>query len=200
MVEEQLAKVAKKIKKRRKQLGLSLREAAKVTGTSPSTIQKIESNEMVPTIAVLMKIAQGLKQSVGYFLDGDTEPTEVMLVRKDERKTTNLPASHLKVEYLGSNIVDAQLEAALLTIDKGGKSGKDPLIHAGEEIKFCMEGEIAYFIDGKEYKLTPGDCIHFKSDQPHYWKNQHGSTTRVLSVVFSPLQAVQAIKAGTNNH
>ena len=200
MVEEQLVKIAKKIKKRRKQLGLSLREAAKVTGTSPSTIQKIESNEMVPTIAVLMKIAQGLKQSVGYFLEDDGEPKEVVVVRKDGRKTTSLPASHLKVEYLGSNIVDAQLEAALLTIEKGGKSGKDPLIHPGEEIKFCMEGEIVYFIDGQEFSLSPGDCIHFKSEQPHYWKNQHGGTTRVLSVVFSPLQAAQSVKAGTNNH
>ena len=200
MVEEQLAKLAKKIKKRRKQLGLSLREAANVTHTSPSTIQKIESNEMVPTIAVLMKIAQGFNQSVGYFLDGDSEPTEVGLVRKDQRKTTNLPASHLRVEYLGSNILDAQLEAALLSIEKGGKSGKDPLVHAGEEIKFCVEGEISYFIDGEEYTLGPGDCIHFKSDKPHYWKNQHEGTTRILSVVFSPLQVAKPGKADTNKH
>ena len=54
MVEEYVSKIAQRIRKRRMELGLSIRETARLTDTSPSTIQKIESNEMVPSIAVLM--------------------------------------------------------------------------------------------------------------------------------------------------
>jgi transcriptional regulator with XRE-family HTH domain len=175
-----------RIKQRRSEMGLSIREAAKVTATSPSTIQKIESNEMVPSIAVLMKIAQGLKQPVTALFEDENEPEEVALIRYNQRGTISIPASKLKVEDLGSSIIDAQLEVVLLTIEKGGESGKDPLIHEGEEIKFCLEGKIAYFINDHEYHLESGDCIHFKSSRPHYWKNIHPGTTRVLSVVFNP--------------
>ena len=199
MVEERVARIAQRIKQRRMGLGLSIREAAKLTGTSPSTIQKIECHEMVPTIAVLMKIAQGLSQNVISFFEDESEPREVALVRHDERETTNIQASKLKVEDLGSFIVDATLEAALLTIEKSGRSGKDPLIHEGEEIKFCLTGKIAYFINDEEYYLEPGDCIHFKSSQPHYWKNIHPGTTQVLSVVYNPPEFATA-KPGLNEH
>ena len=197
-LEVQIARIAQRIKQRRSEMGLSIREAAKLTGTSPSTIQKIESNEMVPSIAVLMKIAQGFKLNVASFFEDKTEPREVALVRHNERDMINVPASKLQVEDLGSSIIDARLEVALLTIGRGGKSGKDPLIHEGEEIKFCMEGKIVYYINDHEYSLKPGDCIHFKSSMPHYWKNIYTGTTRVLSVVFNP-PIIQQPDHGPNN-
>lgn len=199
LVEVKIAKIAQRIKQRRSEMGLSIREAAKATGTSPSTIQKIESSEMVPSIAVLMKIAQGLKQNVTVFFEDENEPEEVALMRRSKREVVNIPASKLQVADLGSSIIDAKLEVVLLTIEKGGESGKDPLVHEGEEIKFCLEGKIAYFINGHEYFLEPGDCIHFQSSKPHYWKNLHPGTTQVLSVVFNP-PATQQPNQGQNGH
>ena len=186
IIEAQIARISQRIKQRRKEMGLSIREAARLTRTSPSSIQKIESNEMVPSIAVLMKIAQGFNQNVIHFLEDDSDPQEVALVRHHERETINVQASKLKIEDLGSAIVNSRLEVALLTIEKGGKSGKGPLIHEGEEIKFCLEGEIVYGINNIEYHLQEGDCIHFKSNNPHYWKNVSSGTTRIFSVVFNP--------------
>ena len=185
MVEEYVIKIARRIKNRRIELGLSIREAARLTDTSPSTIQKIESNEMVPSIAVLMKIARGLNQKVTSFFEDAPEPRKVVLVRHDERQSTTIPASSLKVEDLGSSIEDARLEASILTIEKGGNSGKDPLIYDGEEIKFCMKGKIVYTISDEDYVLETGDCIHFKSRNPHYWKNKDAGTTQVFSVVLN---------------
>ncbi len=86
-------------------------------------------------------------------------------------------------------ITDAWLDASILTIEEGGNSGKDALIHEGEEIKFCMQGRIAYTINDEEYLLEAGDCIHFKSGNPHYWKNENAGTSRVLSVVFNETQS-----------
>jgi len=185
MVEEYVSKIAQRIKNRRIELGLSIREAARLTDTSPSTIQKIESNEMVPSIAILMKIARGLNQKVTSFFENASEPQKVVLVRHDERRSTTIPASGLKVEDLGSSMEDARLEASILTIEKGGSSGKDPLIHEGEEIKFCMKRKIVYTISDEEFVLEAGDCIHFKSGNPHYWKNEDAGATRVFSVVFN---------------
>ncbi len=186
-LEIQIARIAQRIKQRRVELGLSIREAAKLTGTSPSTIQKIESNEMVPGIAVLMKIAQGFKQNVAHFFEDRDELKEVALVRRGERTSIRIPISNLTIEDLGSSIIENKLDVSMLTIEEGGESGSDPLIHEGEEIKYCMEGKIAYFINGDEYVLEKGDCVHFKSIQPHFWKNLHSGTTKVFSVVFNSI-------------
>ena len=185
ILEIQIARIAQRIKNRRNELGLSIRDAARLTGTSPSTIQKIESNEMVPSIAVLMKIAQGLKQNVAHFFEDRNESSEVALVRRSERTAINIPVSKLAIEDLGSSIADGKLDVTILSIEEGGQSGKDPLVHEGEEIKFCLEGKIAYFINHQEYILEEGDCIHFKSSIPHSWKNANKDKTRVFSVVFN---------------
>jgi transcriptional regulator with XRE-family HTH domain len=186
MVEERIIKIGQKIRRVRKEMGLSIREAARLTDTSPATIQKIESNGMVPSIAILMKIAQGMKKNVSFFLDEENDPYEVALVRRDEREAAYVSASKLKIEDLGSDIRDARLEATFLTIERRGRSGKEPLLHVGEEIKFCLEGEIAYHIDGQEYTLGQGDCIHFRSDKPHYWRNIGKGRAKVLSVCTPP--------------
>jgi transcriptional regulator with XRE-family HTH domain len=186
MVEERIVKIGQKIKQLRKELELSIRETAKLAGTSPSTIQKIESNGMVPSIAILMKIAQGLKRNVSFFIGEENEPREVVLVPRHGRETAYVSASKLKIEDLGSDIRDARLEATLLTIEKGGRSGKDPLIHPGEEVKLCLEGRIAYHIGEQEYVLGPGDCIHFKSDRPHFWKNIGQGRAKILSICTPP--------------
>jgi transcriptional regulator with XRE-family HTH domain len=183
-LEIEIARIAQRIKQRRGELGLSIREAAKLTGTSPSTIQKIEANEMVPSIAVLMKIAQGFKQNVAHFFEEKNEFKDVAMVRRSERTSINIPISKLIIEDLGSSIVDNKLDVTILSIDEGGESGSDPLIHEGEEIKYCMEGKIAYKVNGQEYLLEAGDCIHFKSGRPHFWKNLHRGTTVVFSVVY----------------
>lgn len=186
MVEERIVKIGQKIKQLRNEMGLSIRETAKLAGTSPSTIQKIESNGMVPSIAIVMKIAQGLRKNVSFLLGEENEPREVVLVPRDGREAAYVSASKLKVEDLGSDIRDAKLEATLLTIEKGGRSGKDPLIHPGEEVKFCLEGRIAYRIGGQEYVLGPGDCIHFKSGRPHFWKNVGPGRAKILSICTPP--------------
>lgn len=183
MLEIQIARIAQRIRNRRNELGLSIRDAAKLTGTSPSTIQKIESNEMVPSIAVLMKIAQGFKQNVAHFFEDSNESSEVAFVRSGDRTSIHIPVSKLAVEDLGSSIHDGTLDVTILSIEEGGQSGKDPLVHDGEEIKYCLAGRITYLIDNQEYTLEEGDCIHFKSTIPHSWKNSNKGITRVLSVV-----------------
>jgi len=156
-----------------------------LTGTSPSTIQKIESNEMVPSIAILIKIAQGFKHNVTHFFEDKNEFKEVAFVRRHERTSVNIPISRLIIEDLGSSIIDNKLDVSILSIEEGGDSGSEPLIHEGEEIKYCLQGKIAYSVNGQEYVLEEGDSVHFKSNRPHFWKNLYPGTTRVFSVVFN---------------
>ena len=59
-MESELALLSARVKACREEEGLTLLDLAERSGVAPSTVQKIEKGQMVPTIAVLMKIAAGL--------------------------------------------------------------------------------------------------------------------------------------------
>jgi transcriptional regulator with XRE-family HTH domain len=186
-VEEQIIRIGERISRLRKQAGLSLRELADLTGVSFTTIQKIESNAIIPSVASVMKIAQGLGRSVSFFLDEETEiPGEIRRVRREDRSVTEVPASRLRVEDVALDLRNSLLQATLLTVAPGGVSGDEPLLHPGEEIKLCLKGQLEYRVGGETYLVEEGDCLHFKSDIPHFWKNPGEEEAVVLSVCTPP--------------
>lgn len=186
MVDESIIEIGKKLRQLRRKLNLSLRDLAKYSGTSASTIHKIESNSMVPSIAVLIKIAQALKKNVSYFIGEENGVSQAVHVRPEDREVLFVKKSKLTVENIASTVSDCQLEVTLLHIKKGGTSGEIPLIHPGEEIKFCLRGNMEYTIEGNKFILGPGDCLHFKSDLDHSWRNVGRGEAEVLSVCTPP--------------
>jgi transcriptional regulator with XRE-family HTH domain len=186
-VQARILRIGERIAQLRNDARLSLRELADLTGVSYATIQKIESNAIVPSVATVLKIAQGLGRKASFFLDeSEEEEGTIVLTRRDERVVTHVPASRLTVEDIALTIRNSQLQATLLTIRPGGESGEEPLRHPGEEIKFCLKGRIEYRVDGMAYVLRAGDCLHFKSDVPHHWRNPGPETAIVFSVCTPP--------------
>ena len=55
-----LADIARQVRAYRSADGLSLQQLATRSGVAASTIHKVESRQMVPTVVVLLKIAKGL--------------------------------------------------------------------------------------------------------------------------------------------
>lgn len=186
-VEAGIVRIGERIAQLRGEAGLSLRELADRTGVSFATIQKIEANAIVPSVATLLKIAQGLGRKASFFLEEpEDEERSIVHVRKDDRAVTHVPASALTIEDVGLLIRNALLQATILTIAPGGESGEDPLRHPGEEIKFCLKGRIEYSVDGTPYLLKAGDCLHFKSDVPHHWRNRGAEDAVIFSVCTPP--------------
>ncbi len=133
-VEAGITRIGERIAQLRGEAGLSLRELADRTGVSFATIQKIEANAIVPSVATLLKIAQGLGRKASFFLEEPgEEERSIVHVRKDDRALTHVPASRLTIEDVGLLIRNALLQSVILTIEPGGESGEEPLQHPGEE-------------------------------------------------------------------
>ena len=186
-VEAGIVRIGERIAQLRSEAGLSLRELADRTGVSFATIQKIEANAIVPSVATLLKIAQGLGRKASFFLEEPgEEERSIVHVRKDERAITHVPASRLTIEDVGLHIRNALLQAVILTIEPGGESGEEPLQHPGEEVKYCLKGRLEYRVNGATYLLRAGDCLHFKSDVPHRWRNPGTEDAVIFSVCTPP--------------
>lgn len=76
-VEAELVEVARRIRQWRADAHLTLHQLAQRSGVATSTIQKVETLQMVPSVAVLLKIAQGLGRPAADFLADGVPPARV---------------------------------------------------------------------------------------------------------------------------
>jgi len=98
-MEAALARVASRVREWRDESGYTLQQLADLSGVAASTIQKVETRQMVPTIAVLLKIAHGLGRRPSEFVQRDSNELSVVhLTPSDARSNawtaiSRIPAS-----------------------------------------------------------------------------------------------------------
>ena len=63
-VDDELARISQRIREARDAAGLILQELAGKSGVATSTIQKVETEQMIQRVAVIIKIARGLGMHV----------------------------------------------------------------------------------------------------------------------------------------
>jgi transcriptional regulator with XRE-family HTH domain len=183
--EETVERIGERIRRSRVQLGLTLREVAKVAGVSAGTVQKVESGRLVPSVAVFVKIAKALHRRASYFLGDDEEQERVDLRVIRKRKRNLVPTgSRFRIEAIAEALRDSRLEAYVLTIPRGAESG-EPLGYSGELLFFCMRGRINFNVRHTEEVLRSGDTLHLKADIPHRWRNAANRPAELL-IVWSP--------------
>lgn len=186
MVEELVFNVGRRLRKLRGELGLSLRQLSVRTEVSPSTIQKIENNQISPTLGTILRIARGLGKDIQFFLDQSHEPKNVVVCRKGERRRLHPSDLPFTLELLSDGLADQRFSSVILTVPPGGKRGTH-LRHQGEELQHCLAGKVEFTVEGRKYMLTEGDTIHFKSDLRHSWVNVGNGVARLLMICAPPL-------------
>lgn len=184
MVEQLVFNVGRKLKKRRRELGLSLRQLSQKADVSPSTIQKIENDQISPTLGTILRVARGLGKEIQFFLDHQHEPTSVVFIPRKHRQRIKAPDLNFGIELLTDGLSDQRFSPLILIVPPGGRRGRH-LHHQGEELQHCLRGTVEFTIQGKRYLLKKGDTIHFKSDLKHSWTNV-GKDEALLLMVCSP--------------
>ncbi len=181
-------KIADKVRHTREALSLTLQQLAERSGVAPSTIQKVEAGSMVPSVAVMMKIARGLRKKIGFFLDdgGDTAHGDVSFLRRLDRVSTRLGGRDISAQSLTSGLADAELNGFVVTLLPAAGSGEEPLHHRGEDLVYCIRGRVIFTVNDREYTLGRGDCLHFKGALAHAWRNPGRSPAEIVFVSSLP--------------
>jgi transcriptional regulator with XRE-family HTH domain len=185
MVDQMVFNVGRQLRRLRAELGLSLRQLSEKVAVSPSTLQKIESNQISPTLSTMVKIAQGVGKDLQFFLEPPPERTDVVFCPQGQRRHLDPPDVKFSIELLTEGLSDQRLSALLVRVPPRGR--RDHPRHQGEELQHCLQGTIAATIHGKRYRLRPGDTLHFKSDLPHSWVNVGEDEAAVLLICAPPL-------------
>lgn len=165
-----------RLRERRKELRLTLKEVADKAGLSVGFISQIERDITTPSLSSLVSVARVLGYHVSDFL---AQPkVTAPMTRHAERPHYAIGGSSLTYERLSTTFPGNVLRSVLIHEPPGHRS--EPISHEGEEIFFIVEGAITVEVDGERVELETGDSIHFPSTRVHSTWNHTDRPATIL--------------------
>ena len=161
---------------------ISLRTLAARTEFSPSFISQVENGLVSPSINSMQKIAEALGVTLGEFFAAAAHGKGGAIVRADKRETLSSSWSHARVESLAPMEAGHPLEAILITLELGGRSGKHPYPRPYGEFAFVLEGEVSLTLGPEIHLMEPGDAATILPRELRLWVNEGTSTARIVVV------------------
>lgn len=156
--------LGEKIRTKRIEKQLTLKDLAERTGVTQGFLSQVERDLTDPSITSLRRIAHALDVPIFYFLMDEEKTNPV--VRKNERKVLQFPDSHLTFELLSPDL-NRSIEMMKARLEPGAVTCDEPLTHPGEENILVVQGRMRIQIGEDIHILDEGDSIYYFSSIPH---------------------------------
>ncbi len=173
--------VGQRVRALREERGWSLRELAQASVLSPNALSQIERGNVSPTVSTLNRIAAALGVPITTFFEIGMARQPVVFLKADQR--TRVPFVRGLLEGLGGELFAEHVEPFYLTLEAGGNSGPQPVVHSGHEFVFCVRGTLEYTVENSVFQLEGGDSLLFAAHQRHRWRNPASTVTSAIIVI-----------------
>ncbi|MBT0958257.1 cupin domain-containing protein [Alphaproteobacteria bacterium KMM 3653] len=168
--------IGKRLRLRRKALGLTMEQVAAEAGLSIGFISQIERSITTPSLTSLANVSRALGASLGDFF---AQPAaEGHLTHSAKREKFSIGDNGLVYERVSASFPDKMLNSVIIHEPPGYRS--EPNSHEGEEIFFILKGALTLEVEGEVTVLEVGDSIHFRSSRTHASWNHTSETTSFL--------------------
>ncbi len=186
-IEEQddCIRVGARVRALRIERGLTIRALAESCQLSTNTLSLIENEKTYPNVQTLQLLARGLQVHISTFFICDEPDQSIVYQKHGLRKITKFTNGEL--ENLGDGLPRLGAEPILVTLEESQDVPQD-ISHAGREFVYCLDGNVACVIKGKNYELSTGDSLLFDASIPHHWENIRTSPSKLL-VLFCAMDA-----------
>ncbi|MCJ9427980.1 helix-turn-helix domain-containing protein [Kordiimonas marina] len=187
-------KLGEKIRKLRRERGLSLTQMSDKTDIAQSTLSKIENDVISPGFDKVVSICKGLEVDITDLLHeqipvagSPARPTARMTVsRKGEGETVSSEAYESR--YLCSMISKKGMIPMVvdLKLSDGDENEGQMISHPGEEYIYVLEGSVKVLLD--QYApiiLEEGDSLYIDSPMGHLYVATGGKPARILGVTLA---------------
>ena len=181
-----------KIKSVRESKNISIDEIAERSGLSKEQIISIESDENLPSLGPLIKIARALGVRLGTFLD-DNDELGPVVCRASEREDSisfsndsSDARKHMEYHSLAKQKAGRHMEPFIIDIQPSEEKNFKLSAHEGEEFIYVMSGEVEIDYGKQKYTLAEGDSIFYDSIVMHHVHGVAGKSAKILAVVYIP--------------
>lgn len=172
--------IGSQIRELRRRRGWTLSQLAERSGLSISFLSQVERGLSSLSISSLSAIADALDVPLSNFFMITYNPSVV--TRAQNHGHFKIERSEIAYSALSGPLKSKMLEPLLVEVPPGYE-GTPPFAHRGEEFAYVLEGSITLTIQGKDYRLEPGDSIHFTSEIPHTYGNDGPEPAKVIWVL-----------------
>jgi len=174
---EPAAPLGQIIRAERIRQGITLDDLARLSGVSKGMLSQIEQSKTNPTVAVLLRIASGLRVEATQLLPCQPSTPRVWKTIRANDERALFPANPgCTIRTLSPLDLEKQIEFYELTFKPGGELASEPHYRGTEEILTVVSGTLQIRSGEHETMLRKGDSIHYAADLPHRIANL-GTTT-----------------------
>ena len=186
--------IGHKIRGLRETKNLSIEEVAESSGLSVEQIQSIETEQNLPSLGPLIKIARALGVRLGTFLDDSDALGPVVTRAADRERESSISFSndavdarkHMEYHPLAQQKAGRHMEPFIIDINPTDSLDYKLSAHEGEEFIYVMEGEIELVYGKDKYTLMQGDSIYYDSIVKHHLHGVLGKSAKILALIYIP--------------
>lgn len=183
---EQLIQLGTRLRELRRARGKTLQELAEATGLTAGLISKIENFRTIPSLPVLMAVAETLETDLAELFAGIdfrrsgkwllVRGGELPPVEREERPGVRYRA------VLERSLNVETLQVMHVTVDPLLEG--EPVSSEGDEMIHMLAGEIVYRVGDEPVALAAGDTLFFDGRVPHAPSNRSGQPATLLVCYF----------------
>jgi len=177
-------RLGERIRARRKELNLSLRDLADKVSLTSSFLSLIEREQSSPSIESLRKISEALGVPVFYFL---MEPYAKSPIIRHDRQLSLRDENSNHVYKLLTPSLYHKMEALLYEQEPNGENFAVPLKQHTEEFLYILQGQLEIKLGNETYFLDAGDTAYFDSPMLRKMAAVGDETLRVIAVITPPI-------------
>ena len=170
------------LRRLREERDLTLRALAARSSLAINTLSLIENGKSSPSVSTLQQLAVALEVPITAFVETEMEKENIAYLKVNRRPRATF--EHGMLEDLGAGARIRAVEPFIVTLEPNAGSGPQDIVHTGYEFIYCLEGRIAYTIDGRTYLLEAGDSLLFEACLPHHWQNLSPQKSKSILVLY----------------
>jgi transcriptional regulator with XRE-family HTH domain len=145
----------------------TIQEISDKCGLSKSMISKIETNNVFPSVATLVKLAEALGTNVASLLQKKKgEYGSLLVSAKKSMENTVITEKGYSIFPYASELHDKKMQPFLF-IARKGEIKEHHLSHPGEEFIYVLEGSMKFQVGDIEYTMNENDAIYFNALEKH---------------------------------
>ena len=180
---EQIMQVAARIKDLREIFGFDIKTVSEKLGISESLYIDYESSGVDIPISVIYNLANIYQVDTAEILSGiSPKLNTISVVRKGEGIRVERFEGYV-YENIAYRFMHRKMEPMVVVLNPSDDKPK-LVTHKGQEINYCLEGEMIVYYDDREIRLKEGDCVYFDPIHPHGQKAaSSNSPAKFLTVI-----------------
>jgi transcriptional regulator with XRE-family HTH domain len=183
--------ISRAVKELRHKKQITLHDLAAKTGISRSVLEEIESGDVVPPVATLLKLAKVFNVGMASFFEEEAPDMKISVTRCGERiRIKRRPHHHEgEVDYIYESLethkADKHMEPLLVDFQPLETGDMVFTNHEGEEFIYVLEGRLEFRTDDHVEILLSGDTIYFESEINHSFRSLDEQPAKAIAVVWS---------------